>query len=174
MTTASDSRVAPDELADLYRGHDRQLQRAVARAVSAPRELIEDACQNAWTIMLRSRPRRDTWFAWLRVVAVHEAYRLCEADRVAYLEDLDQAEGWEAVTPDRHTLENAIEARRALRRLAELPGRERRNLTLKVAGFSYVEIAEMTGGLTYRAQERARDGDGRPTFPRVVRARRAG
>ena len=61
----------------LYRRHHRNLQRAVARVVNAPRELIEDACQTAWTIMLRSQPDRAAIFAWLRVVAIHEAYRLC-------------------------------------------------------------------------------------------------
>lgn len=54
----------------LYRRHHSNLQRAVARAVNAPRELIEDACQTAWTIMLRRQPDRTTIFAWLRVVAI--------------------------------------------------------------------------------------------------------
>ena len=50
---------------DLYRRHHRDLQRAVARAVNAPRELIEDACQTAWTILLRRQPDRASIFAWL-------------------------------------------------------------------------------------------------------------
>ena len=41
--------------------------------VQAPRELIEDACQTAWAILLRRQPERDAIFAWLRVVAVREA-----------------------------------------------------------------------------------------------------
>ena len=44
---------------ELYRRHHRDLHRAVAHAVNAPRELIEDACQNAWAILLRAQPERD-------------------------------------------------------------------------------------------------------------------
>jgi hypothetical protein len=47
--------------------------------------------------MLRRQPDRTTIFAWLRVVAIHEAYRLCAAERDAHLEDLDQGQGWDAV-----------------------------------------------------------------------------
>ena len=67
----------------LYRRHHRDLHRAVARAVRAPRELIEDACQTAWAILLRTQPDRYAIFAWLRVVAIHEAYRLAAIDRRA-------------------------------------------------------------------------------------------
>ena len=88
MTTTSTAAATRDETADLYRRHHRHLQRAVARVVNAPRELIEDACQTAWTIMLRSQPDRAAIFAWLRVVAIHEAYRLSAAERGAHLEDL--------------------------------------------------------------------------------------
>src|SRR5215212_9012262 len=58
---------------ELYQRHQRELHHAVARAVQAPRELIEDACQTAWAILLGSQPDRDAIFAWLRVVAVREA-----------------------------------------------------------------------------------------------------
>jgi hypothetical protein len=89
-----------------------------------------------------------TVFAWLRVVGINEAYRLCAAQRVLRVEELDHGEGWDALIADRHTIDNAIEARRALGRLAELPNPECRDLTLRVAGFSYVELAHMTGGRT--------------------------
>jgi hypothetical protein len=67
--------------AELYRQHHRALHRAVAHAVRAPQELIEDACQTAWTTLLRVQPGRHAVFAWLRVVAIHEAYRLSAIDR---------------------------------------------------------------------------------------------
>ena len=149
MTTTS-TPVAPRGDEDhLYRRHHRNLQRAVARAVNAPRELIEDACQTAWTIMLRNQPDRTAIFAWLRVVAVHEAYRLSAADRCGHLEDLSHIQGWDAVIGDRVTIDDALEARRALRSLAELPERQRQDLALRVAGFSYREIAQITGDRTY-------------------------
>jgi DNA-directed RNA polymerase specialized sigma24 family protein len=117
--------------------------------VKAPPELIEDACQSAWTILLRSSSRRPTWFPWLRVVAIHEAYRLCEDHFLPHLEDLGHSERWETLIADGRTLDDAIEARRALLILAELPPRQRRDLSLKVAGFTYAEIQRMTGGRSY-------------------------
>jgi DNA-directed RNA polymerase specialized sigma24 family protein len=133
----------------LSRRHHRNLQNAVARAVNAPRELIEDACQTAWAIMLRSQPDRAAIFAWLRVVAIHEAYRLSRIHRIPHLEDLCDGDGWDAVVAGRVTIDETIEARRALERLAELPLRQRRDLALRVAGFTYREIAKVTGGRTY-------------------------
>jgi DNA-directed RNA polymerase specialized sigma24 family protein len=79
-----------------------------------------------------------------QVVAIHEAYRLSAADRGAQLEDLDHREGWDAVIADRVTIDDTLEARRALRRLAELPERQRQDLSLRVAGFSYHEIAKLS------------------------------
>jgi DNA-binding NarL/FixJ family response regulator len=61
---------------ELYRRHHRDLHRTVARAVNGSRELIEDACQTAWLILLRRQPDRERVFGWLRTVAIHEAYRL--------------------------------------------------------------------------------------------------
>jgi hypothetical protein len=58
---------------ELYRRHHRNLQRAVSDAVDAPRELIEDACQNAWMIRLRANPNRGSCLGWLYVVATREA-----------------------------------------------------------------------------------------------------
>ena len=61
--------------------HHAALRRGVARTVNASPELIEDACQAAWTILLRAQPDRSpTLLAWLRTVAVHEAYRLLHRD----------------------------------------------------------------------------------------------
>jgi len=148
--TATSTPAAPRGDEDhLYRRHHGNLERAVARAVNAPRELIEDACQSAWTIMLRSQPDRTAIFAWLRVVAIHEAYRLAAAERGAHLEDLGHSQGWDAVIADPVTIDHAVEARRALRSLAQLPARQRQDLSLRVAGFSYREIAQITGGRTY-------------------------
>jgi RNA polymerase sigma factor (sigma-70 family) len=135
--------------AELYRRHQDDLLRAVSRVVNAPLELVEDACQTAWTILLRRQPDRVSILAWLRVVAVHEAYRLCRAQqRDAHLEDLAHGEGWEAFVADGTTIDDVVEAHRALGLLARLPERQRDDLSLLVAGFSHREIAEMTGGRT--------------------------
>lgn len=53
MTASSMPARQHGDEAGLYSRHHSQLLRAVGRIVCAPPELIEDACQNAWTIMLR-------------------------------------------------------------------------------------------------------------------------
>ena len=134
----------------LYRRHHCDLKRAVSRVVNAAPELIEDACQNAWAILLRNQPERGTIFPWLRVVAIHEAYRLSAIERRdTHLEAIATMVTWEEVIASPEVIEGALEAREALRVLAELPARQRDDLTLFVAGFSYREIAQITGGRTY-------------------------
>ena len=136
--------------AELYRRNHWTLVRVVARLISAPDELFEDACQAAWVILLHRQPERSAIFAWLRVVAVHEAYRLWRAEQgVGYLEDLDAVDGWEAVIPAPMTIDDLVEVHQTLELLAELPERQRDDLALLVAGFSYRESAELTGGRTF-------------------------
>ena len=152
MTRTATAARQHTEQAELYHRHQHDLLRAVARVVKAPPELIEDACQNAWTINLgtQQQPRRNSIFAWLRAVAIHEAYQLCRAElRDVPLEDLAHADGCEVLISAAHRIEHAIEARRALLLLAQLSKQQREDVSLLVAGFSYREIAEMTGGRTF-------------------------
>jgi DNA-directed RNA polymerase specialized sigma24 family protein len=134
----------------LYRAHHCDLHRAVAQVVRAPRELIEDACQTAWLTLLRAQPNEDTVFAWLRVVAIHEAYRLSAIERRdAHLERPGSEDGdWHDVIADPRSLDDALEAREALRALAALPERRRTDLALKIAGYSYEEIQARTPART--------------------------
>lgn len=145
--------------ADLYTRHHAALRRGVARTVNASPELIEDACQAAWTILLRAQPDRSTTLlAWLRTVAVHEAYRLLRRDRATVsLDGLTSADrdigdgppdDWLSALAE-NRLDEQLEARRALVALASLPARQRQYVTWKVAGHSYREIAELAGGATY-------------------------
>lgn len=121
----------------------------MARKLGACPALIEDACQRAWVILLRRQPDRGrALFAWLRTVAVHEAYALSRTERrTVALEELSGADGEEpAVLADSgEGLHDALEARRALRALAELPERQRRYLGRLAAGYSHQEIAETEG-----------------------------
>jgi RNA polymerase sigma factor (sigma-70 family) len=145
--------------ADLYATHHAALRRAVARTVNASPALIEDACQAAWAILLRAQPDRSpTLLAWLRTVAVHEAYRLLRRERATVSLDAltnpgaetcdSPADDWvPALAEDR--LDEQLEARRALLALASLPARQREYVAWKVAGHSYQEIRELAGGVTY-------------------------
>src|SRR5215207_4048729 len=136
--------------AELYQRHHQALLIAVSNAINGSNALIEDACQSAWTILLRRQPDRGSVFAWLYVVAIHEAYRLSAIERrELQLEDLAIEGEWETILTGRVTIEAQLEALEALRALAALPDAQRRDLSLRVAGFSYREIAAMTGGRTY-------------------------
>jgi RNA polymerase sigma factor (sigma-70 family) len=143
------SRAAGDE-AELYRRHHRALVRSVARAVGASRELIEDACQIAWLILLRRQADRERVFEWLRTVAIHEAYRLSRVERRdARLDATISSEGsilrHERVEGPRALLDRRLGARLALAMVAELPPRQRRLFALQIAGLSYAEMAAETG-----------------------------
>jgi RNA polymerase sigma factor (sigma-70 family) len=144
MSALSELRGDEDEL---FRLHHRSLLHAVARLVNASDELIEDACQSAWSVLLRCQPdRTPALFAWLRTVAVHQAYRLSRQERRdARLEDLGGDGGWEVLLGGSQSLDVAIEARRALQTLASLPALQRDDLRLVVAGFGYQEIATLAG-----------------------------
>jgi len=136
--------------AELYLRHHRALVRSVARSVTASRELIEDACQTAWLILLRRQPDRERVFGWLRTVAIHEAYRLSGIERrdvrLDALGSVDGAvRGPELVADRRAGVEGHLDARLALARVAELPVRQRRLFALQLAGLSYAEAAVVTG-----------------------------
>jgi DNA-directed RNA polymerase specialized sigma24 family protein len=160
---------AQENADELYRRHRRNLQHAVAGEVRAPSELIEDACQTAWTIMLRAQPHCQCAFAWLRTVAIHEAYRLISIERQQTT--LAHAAARPDDLPDiayQRSLDDAVEALEALRHLAALPERQRNDLALKIAGYSSKEIQARTPGRTMTnvntslAKARARARRSRP------------
>jgi RNA polymerase sigma factor (sigma-70 family) len=141
--------------AELFRRHNDHLLRIVRGLVVAPDALIEDACAMAWEQLMRHQPvRGPTLIGWLRVVAIREAWRLSSIQRrQPRLEDIVDPssrgasfdETWEAVIPGSADTEREIEAKRALRVLAELPEKQRRYLSLLVGGHSYGEIMRATG-----------------------------
>lgn len=142
--------------ADLYTRHHRALRRAVAGRVRMSADLVEEACQQAWLILLRRQPDRGaTLFAWLVTVAIHEGYRLSAIDRRDLSLDAPAPAADEWVPGhqghrivDRDVVDESLEARRALRALAALTGRQRQYAVLRVAGLSYREIAAREG-VTY-------------------------
>ena len=108
---------------------------------------VDDACSFAWLQLLRRQPRRATVLEWLTTVAIHEALRLDGTDRRrAPLE----AAG-EPSTPS--TTLTHEQAREALEVVAALPPRQRQLVGLHAAGFTYDEIAALTG-TSHRAVDR--------------------
>ena len=146
MAAPTPSVLRGDEAA-LYRQHHKALLTAVARRVRLSSDLVEDACQTAWARLLRRQPdRRPELFGWLVTVAVHEAYHLTRREHRALSLDAATAEEDRDVTLAAPvSVDDTLEARRALRALASLDGRQRRYATLRAAGFSYTEIQHMTG-----------------------------
>jgi RNA polymerase sigma factor (sigma-70 family) len=158
MAAAAPSRPAPrgDE-ETLYRTHHDRLLDLVARDVTARRQVIEDACAYAWAELLARQPERTSIVGWLRVVARHEAIRLAQIDRSTVPLSCVAADGlpacaWSTGRPTT-TYDQRQAALDALAALAGVPDRKRTFLTLKVAGYSYDEIAEQLG-TTWRTVNR--------------------
>jgi RNA polymerase sigma factor (sigma-70 family) len=144
-----------DEAA-LYAQHADRLLRQVRAAVNTSDAIVEDACATAWAILLRRQPdRTPTLGAWLRIVAIREAIRMDRRARSAVSIDVLAATTTHAdgdtpgvsreMLPPTHSDDTVIVAREALRELAQLPPRQRRLFALHVAGYSYEEIAQLTG-----------------------------
>jgi DNA-directed RNA polymerase specialized sigma24 family protein len=148
--TESTSAGQRDTVDELYRRHHDELQRSVAGAVRAPSELIEDACQTAWMIMVRAQPQCHSAFGWLRTVAIHEAYRLLEPERQHATRGVRRPRTEQPLDlPATGSIDDTLDALEALRLLAALPKRQRTDLTLKIAGYSYNEIQAHTPGRTW-------------------------
>jgi RNA polymerase sigma factor (sigma-70 family) len=173
--TASQPSVTPTPRGDeeaLYRAHHTRLLRLIARDVSARPQVVEDACAFAWAELLARQPARTSIVGWLRVVACREAIRLARHDRMTVsmsaLEIEPPPHRARSTSCPSGSASDHCEALEALAALGSLPGRKRTFLTLKVAGYSYDEIAaqlEVSWPTVNRQLVRAR---------RTVRAARDG
>ena len=130
--------------AQLFRDHEVALKAAVRHFVhNVTDAVVDDACSYAWLQLMRCQPERgDTLFAWLRTVAIREGWRLAQREqRDAHLELIPD---WtDRIAGD--TLDDATDARDALRRLAALPHPQRACLQLIVSGHSYDDVCRRTG-----------------------------
>jgi RNA polymerase sigma factor (sigma-70 family) len=142
--------------AELFAQHGDRLLRQVRAAVNTSDAIVEDACAEAWAILLRRQPdRTPTLFGWMRIVAIREAIRMDRRARPVVSMDVLAATPVHAdgdtpgvsrqALPPTHSDDAVIVAREALRELAQLPARQRRLFALHVAGYSYEEIAQLTG-----------------------------
>jgi RNA polymerase sigma factor (sigma-70 family) len=142
--------------AELFAQHSDRLLRQVRAAVNTSDAIVEDACAEAWAILLRRQPdRTPTLFGWLRIVAIREAIRMDRRARSAVSMDVLAATPTRAdgdtlgvnreALPPTHSDGTVILAREALRELAQLPLRQRQLFALHVAGYSYEEISQLNG-----------------------------
>jgi RNA polymerase sigma factor (sigma-70 family) len=152
---------------ELFRSLSGRLLRSVGRAVSAPEAIVEEACAFAWQRLIECQPERsERIFAWLRKVAIHEAWRMARRERVAVrLDEPAAADGGfevhEVVADERASLEARLDALEALELVGRLPARKRRLFGLQIAGFSYREISELTGDSLRTVDRQLRRAHGR-------------
>jgi RNA polymerase sigma factor (sigma-70 family) len=128
------------DVESLFRQHARYLQRVLRRRFD--QSLIEDACASAWAIAWTHRERiaDQNLIGWLVTVARREALRLLRRrGSEISVEALSELAG------HRDEIELAVEARECLALLRQLGPNQRLALSLRVAGFGYREIVELTG-----------------------------
>jgi RNA polymerase sigma factor (sigma-70 family) len=151
-----------ERIAELYERHAASIERQVSQRARAPRAVIEDACQTAWTrLCARADVDAEARGAvrWLIVTATREAWKLSSRQREVPIGGWSSEPGeGELPEPAGETAEPPTvaidhEHSRELRdRLADLNPRERQFLALQAAGLTYEEISQM--GASIRTVER--------------------
>jgi RNA polymerase sigma factor (sigma-70 family) len=137
-----------EAVGELYRSLSGRLEHIVRRDVRAPDAVIEDACQFAWSGLVRhgGRVRREAALSWLARTAEREAYKLARRElRELSLDATLEEAGDEALAGLAPTLEEVVEQHGRLEAISELPGRQQRLVWLQGLGFSYDEMAAQTG-----------------------------
>jgi len=140
----------------LYSSLAGRLERIVRLDVRASDAVIEDACQIAWSRLLRHRDRvrRDAALSWLATTAVREAFKLIRCEhRELSLDDTLERAGDAALGIAAPGPEELSERSAMLDSVRQLPERQQRMLWLHVLGLSYAEIA-LHEGCTMRTVER--------------------
>ena len=144
------------DLDELYRLLAPRLRQIVRSDVRAPEPVIEDACQIAWSRLIRhaERVRPEAALSWLATTAVREAIKLARRDRRELSLDAEIERSGELPFPSRAPgPSEVLELRGRLAEIGALPERQQRLIWMHAAGLSYVEMAERTGD-TRRTVER--------------------
>jgi len=145
------------DVGELYGLLAKRLEQIVRLDVRAPDVVIEDACQVAWSRLIRHghRVHNETVMGWLARTAVHEAFRhLRRSCREVSLDAATAADpDAAAIVPCVPGPEEQLGERERLAELGHLPERQQRALWLHALGLSYGEIA-VREGCTIRTVER--------------------
>jgi RNA polymerase sigma factor (sigma-70 family) len=161
INTSSERR---EQISAFYARHATRLQALVRRHAHVSEESVEDACQHAWAILLRRPDIRleAAGFSWLATVAIREAWHR-DARRetpIGGFQGPDRGHGGDQPEPPAHDDRSAedraldhIEHTERISALATLKPSEREALILHGLGYSYHEIARLTGS-TYTAVNR--------------------
>jgi RNA polymerase sigma factor (sigma-70 family) len=144
------------ELAAYYAEEAPSLRRAVAAAVTAPPTLVDDACSYAWTQLVRRGGDIQLGtgaYWWLYRVATREAWRLAADHRRLHPVGMAGEVAALMRDDDGDRTFAAAEYHDAMSSLERVPERQRRLILLCAAGFTYAEVARITGD-TVRTVER--------------------
>jgi RNA polymerase sigma factor (sigma-70 family) len=144
------------DLDELYRLLSPRLRQVVRANVRAPEPVIEDACQIAWSRLMRhSEPlRREAVLSWLATTAIREAFKLSRRDRRELSLDAELERIGELPIPSTAPgPAEVVELRDRLAEVGRLPERQQRLVWMHAAGLTYVEMASRTGD-TLRTVER--------------------
>ncbi|MFL5824799.1 MAG: RNA polymerase sigma factor [Solirubrobacteraceae bacterium] len=139
-----------------------RLAEIVAGCVGTSDAVIEDACQAAWTRLIRNRDRvaLQTAPGWLVRTALHEARRLSRLEaRERSLELEVQGRSDHLVDFSQPAADEVMAQRECLGAIGALPIRQQRLVWLRALGLTYDEMAghERCTSRTVRRQlERAR------------------
>ena len=146
-----------EALAEFYAARSDHLWSIVAAQVrTGDVTILDDACQQAWLTLARRADISldDRGAAWLATVAVREGWRLARVPRAvpsgAFRGEagLDGLEAPEPAAADGDPEARAI-ARETYQQRADafhrLQSSQRRDLFLHALGYSYAEVAAMTG-----------------------------
>lgn len=158
-------------MADFWLEHaDRIRSIVLSRTHTTSEETVEDACQTAWLTLYRRIDiiLDDRGVNWLVTVATHEAWRLARPRDIPVGsfrgDDVDPHEMPEPLSLEAGVDERAEDRdehgeRAAL--LSQLKPKVQRELYLKALGYSYDEIAEMTGSSYSAVNRRLAEGRAR-------------
>ncbi|MGI9099039.1 MAG: RNA polymerase sigma factor [Solirubrobacteraceae bacterium] len=138
------------QIAALYVAHDAQLHSVVSRRGSRCAQIVDDACQHAWSKLLVADDvdlRAPSWrvLGWLTTTAIREAWRLGSVREEPMLAE----DELQRLTAQHKPLEDDVdvvcERRRRLALVWQVPERPRRFLLRLAMGYSYREIALAEG-----------------------------
>jgi RNA polymerase sigma factor (sigma-70 family) len=146
-----DTEISPSDVIRLHGAFNRELTRVVRATTRAPRPVIEDACQVAWTGLIcpGQRVEQGSARAWLIRTAVREALRLMRLeDREPSLERTSEERAHRLSSAGAPEPEEVVWRREQVHSLSLLSVRQQRLVWLRALGFSYGEMASYESAST--------------------------
>ena len=137
-----DDGLTVSDLARIYRELSSPLEQVVRRLVRDSDPVVEDACQFAWSRLVRHRARvsEETVFGWLARTAIREAFKLNRRRARDLSLDHELQQGADPVDPTPEPSE-LVAQRELVEGVRKLAVRSQRFVWLHALGLSYTEMA---------------------------------